>query len=100
MTMRLRDLARVIRSKNAGPTLLSIDLMFATRADFDRAAAASALRPEAMAALYGVGEARVTPCPAALALKIVIPRRIVAGSPGDGDVYGAQQHGPLLDLEL
>jgi hypothetical protein len=53
-----------------------------------------------MAALYGVGEARVIPCPAALAVKVVVPRRVVAGSPGDGDVYGAQQHGPLLDLAL
>ena len=32
------------------------------------------------------------------AIKYVLPRAIVAGSPGDGDVYGAQQHGPMLDI--
>ena len=100
MSVRLTDLARVIRSKNAGPTLLSIDLMFSARADYDRAAASPAMSAEALAALYGGARAEVIPCPAALALKIVVPRRIVAGSPGDGDVYGAQQHGPLLELEL
>jgi hypothetical protein len=33
-------------------------------------------------------------------LKIALPRNTVAGSPGDRDVYGAQQHTPLLGLEL
>ena len=27
-------------------------------------------------------------------------RKVVAGDPGDRDVYGAQQHGPLLELDL
>jgi hypothetical protein len=29
-----------------------------------------------------------------------MPRHTVSGSPGDSDVYGAQQHAPLLDLEF
>jgi hypothetical protein len=29
-----------------------------------------------------------------------MPRRIVSGDPGDSDVYGAQQHGPMLAVEL
>ena len=40
------------------------------------------------------------PYPAALAVKIVMGRAVVAGDLGDRDVYGAQQHAPLLDLEL
>jgi hypothetical protein len=27
-------------------------------------------------------------------------RPVVSGSPGDSDVYGAQQHAPLLDIEF
>jgi uncharacterized protein DUF4387 len=42
----------------------------------------------------------VLPYPPALAIKIVMPRRIVSGDPGDSDVYGAQQHRPLLGIEL
>ena len=44
--------------------------------------------------------ARIVPVPAALALKIVLPRAITAGAPFDRDVYGAQQHGPLLAVRL
>jgi len=28
----------------------------------------------------------------------VMDRPQVAGAPGDRDIYGAQQHGPLLDV--
>jgi len=36
--MKLSDLAQVIRSKNAGPRRLTLDVMFATDADYQRVA--------------------------------------------------------------
>jgi hypothetical protein len=45
-------------------------------------------------------EIRVTHYAAALAIKIAMPRSVVSGSPGDRDVYGAQQHLPLLSVEI
>ncbi|MCB1549018.1 MAG: DUF4387 domain-containing protein [Hyphomicrobiaceae bacterium] len=98
--MRLRDAAKVVRSKNAGPTEITIDLMFEDKALYQRALKAASLKPEVIAQRYGVGEAEVIPYPAANAIKIVLPRRIIAGTPGDSDVYGAQQHRPLLDAEI
>lgn len=98
--MRLRDAARVIRSKNAGPTQVTIDLMFDDEKLYRRALAAASLRPEVIAQRYGVAEAEVIPYPAATAIKIVLPRRVIAGSPGDTDVYGAQQHRPMIDVEI
>jgi hypothetical protein len=100
--MTLLELARVVRSKNAGPTTLTIDLMFNDAAGFLRAQAAAALQPAAIAALYGLDPAQVEviPYPPAQAIKIVMDRAIVAGTPGDRDVYGAQQHGPLLGITL
>ena len=55
-----------------------------------------------MARLYGrrEGTVEVLAYPAALAIKIVMDRLVVSGDVGDRDVYGAQQHAPLLDLEL
>ena len=99
---RLPDLARVIRSKNAGPTTLTLDLMFNDKAGYQRALAAPSLSPEAIAPLYGLnpGQVRVIPYEVAIAIKIVMDRKIVAGDPGDRDVYGAQQHGPLLGIEI
>lgn len=98
----LGALARIIRSKNAGPTRLTIDLLFDVPGDCARATAAPGLAPAAIAARYGVPPTavRVIPYPPAHAIKIVIDRATLAGAPGDRDVYGAQQHGPLLDVEL
>lgn len=100
MSTTLGELARIVRSKNAGPTRVTIDLMFDGPAACSRALAA--LSPALVAARYGVTEARVRviPYPPAHAIKLVIDRDAPAGGPGDRDVYGAQQHGPLLDLAL
>lgn len=100
--MKLLDAARVIRSKNAGPTTLTLDLMFNDHATYERALAAPSLQPDAVSRLYGLSpeQVQVIPYPPALAVKIVMDRKIVAGDPGDRDVYGAQQHGPMLSIDL
>jgi hypothetical protein len=38
--------------------------------------------------------------PLGRAIKVVVPRKIMSGDPGDRDVYGAQQHTPLLELNI
>jgi hypothetical protein len=100
--MKLADIARVIRSKNAGPTTLTLDLMFNDRVGYERALAAPSLSPRALAGHYKLDAAqiKVIPYEVALAIKIVMDRKVVAGNPGDRDVYGAQQHGPLLGVEV
>jgi len=101
-TMKLVDIAQVIRSKNAGPLQVTLDLLFAERAHYDRALASPALSRAEIARRYGVQEAvvQIVPYAAACAIKIVLDRPVVAGSPGDCDVYGAQQHYPLLDITV
>ena len=98
----LTELAPVIRSKNAGPTQLTLDLFFRDAPAFARAAASPALQADAVARLYGCPAQAVQrfELPAICALKFTLPRRVCAGTPGDGDVYGAQQHGPLLEVRL
>ena len=100
--MKLIDIARVIRSKNAGPTTLTLDLLFNDEAGFKQACGSPALTAASLAKLYTqpADKIEVLPYPPALAIKIVMPRRIVSGDPGDSDVYGAQQHGPMLAVEL
>ncbi len=100
--MRLIEAARVIRSKNAGPLHLTLDLMFPDEALFRAACASPALTAEGVARLYGVapGLVEIVPFAAAHAIKITIPRPVVAGDLGDADVYGAQQHRPLLGVVL
>ena len=74
--------------------------MFDKHELYERALNAASLKPQVIAQRYGVAEAEVIPYPAANAIKIVLPRRVIAGTPGDTDVYGAQQHRPMLEVEI
>ena len=98
----LRQVASVVRSKNAGPLCLTLDVFFRDRGSYDRAVCSPGLSAEAVATLYGVAAAQVRrfELPEILAIKLAIPRVLSAGDPGDGDVYGAQQHAPLLEVLL
>jgi hypothetical protein len=100
--MRLDAIAKVIRSKNAGPCLLTLDVMLPDEASFGYLAARIAPLRRQVAQRYGLSENAVAvhAFRPALAVKITLPRDIIAGDVGDRDVYGAQQHAPLLDIEL
>lgn len=102
---RLGDLASVIRSKNAGPFQITIDIMFADAALLRRVLASPRFCTQEIARRYGIAPEHVAVIAfeRVHAVKITLPRRWGSrgsGSPGDRDVYGAQQHGPLVDLEI
>ncbi len=99
---RLRDLASVVRSKNAGPLLLTLDVMLPDAATFGRVVASGVLEPAAIAALYGVPQSTVETIEHAATntVKVTMRRPVRAGDPDDSDLYGAQQYTPLLDLEV
>ena len=97
---RLVDLAQVLRSKNAGALLCTLDMMFEDEETYRRVRDSGAITPQRIAALYGVSdnEVAVIPYDIAYAIKVTIPRLVPSGDPGDTDVYGAQQHAPLMDI--
>lgn len=99
--VNLVDVARVIRSKNAGPFELTLDIFFRTRDDYNRFRRCGVLTPQRIAHLYHVATEDVLGIlyfEPAHAVKITLRRRIPSGAPGDSDIYGAQQHAPLLAL--
>jgi hypothetical protein len=99
----LRDLADVIRSKNAGPYELTLDIIFKTQEIFEQVVASKAITPEKIAALYSMPPEKVVSFvefAPAKAIKITLERPLVCGDVGDNDIYGAQQHAPLLMLEV
>jgi hypothetical protein len=100
--MQLQEIARVLRSKNAGPCLVTFDLIFDRPEDFERVRSQVARLRSEVAVRYGrsENEVRVIDYAPAQAVKITIPRDIMSGDPGDRDVYGAQQHAPLLEIEV
>lgn len=99
---RIRDIAEVCKSKNAGPFELTIDVVFSDRTTYDKVAATKILGPDLFARLYGVkpNDVLFTEYPAGNAFKATIPRLVSSGNVGDTDVYGAQQHAPLLDVDI
>lgn len=98
----LRDLAVFVRSKNAGPFMMTIDLFFEGPEPVARVLASGVLTPETVAGLYGVpaGDVRVIHFAQADAIKISFPRPLAAGDVGDNDVAGGQQFLPLLDVAV
>jgi hypothetical protein len=102
-TVPLRDVAQVIRSKNAGPFELTLDVLFGDEALYRRVRDAGVFTAAAVAALYRVPASsvlKVVHYDPALAVKMTLARPLVSGALGESDVYGAQQHAPLLDMEL
>ena len=100
--MKLCELAKMIRSKNAGPFYLTIDILFDTQEAYAKAVGSGVLTRELIGGLYGVPAERVDSyaLPLARALKFSFPRKAPSGSFEDRDVYGAQFHGPLVLLEI
>lgn len=98
----LASLARLIRSKNAGPFVLTFDIMFDDAHAYRRVKDCGALTRETVSALYGVPPERVQFffCDHALAVKASIPRPVTQGDVGDSDGHGGQQYALLMAIEI
>lgn len=102
-TQKLSSLAKTIRSKNAGVDKITFDIIFADRRHYESVRASGRIGRESMARLFGIAPERISdfvefdPAPA---IKFSIYREQPSGSPGDADIFGAQQYAPLLDIEI
>jgi hypothetical protein len=100
---KLADIAKTIRSKNAGVDKITFDVIFADAAAYDRVRRSGVLSREMVCRIFGLAPERISDhveFDPALAIKFTIYRRAPSGSPGDADVFGAQQYGPLLEIEV
>jgi hypothetical protein len=102
-TQTLGELAKTVRSKNAGVDKITFDIVFVDRATYERVKASRALTRETVRRLYHVDDSRITDFveyDPACAIKFTILRELTSGSPGDPDIFGSQQYAPLLDVEI
>lgn len=100
---KLPELASVIRSKNSGPYELTLDVIFKDKATFEAVCRSQVINKTTIAKLYGISEEEVIGIiefAPANAIKATIVRPYPSGALGETDVYGAQQHAPLLNLEV
>lgn len=98
--MKLIDIARILRSKNAGPLYITFDLMFDSEEDMNMVL--GKLKKEDIAKAYLVNEKDITIIAYQIvnSIKVTFPRKYISGSVYDDDVYGCQQHIPLGNIEI
>ena len=102
-TQKLSEIAKTIRSKNAGVDLITFDVIFSDLVAYERVKKARVLTRETVASLYGIAPDRIADFvefDPANAIKFTIYRQKPSGSAGDPDIFGAQQYAPLLDIEV
>jgi len=105
MRVKLTEIAEVIRSKNSGPYELTFDIIFKEQEVFEKVCGGNFINKELIAKLYRIPVEKVIDIvefKPAKAIKATIERPISSGELGETDVYGAQQHAPLLlvDVEI
>lgn len=100
---KLVDITNIIRSKNSGPYELTMDIMFKSTDDFENVCNKKIINEELICELYKIKKEdiiNIIEFKPANAIKITIKRPIASGHLGETDVYGAQQHAPLLSIEF
>jgi hypothetical protein len=99
---RLWEVTKLVRSKNAGPFVLTFDIMFDDAGTYEQVRDSGVLNTKLVAELYQQREQDVLffNCDNALAIKFSIPRPVASGDLEDGDCFGGQQYAPLLEIEV
>jgi len=102
-TRKLSELAKTVRSKNAGVNQVTFDIVFSDAETYEMVKESGALTEESVARLYGMEPERIShfvEFDVINAIKFTIYRTSPNGSPGESDILGCQQYGPLMDLEV
>lgn len=99
---KLYEWTKLIRSKNAGPFELTIDVMFDSEEHYRATLDSGILRPDAVAPYLGVpaDTIRYYEYDPAFSVKLTMPRWVSSGDVRDSDILGGQQYAPLVELEM
>jgi len=100
---KLSEIAKTIRSKNAGVDKITFDVIFPDQVTYEWVRNSGVLSRAAVCRIFGIDASEITDFiefDPALAIKFTIYRRMPSGSPGDADIFGSQQYGPLLDIDV
>jgi hypothetical protein len=102
-TQPLSELADIIRSKNAGPFRITFDILFSDPSRYRLVRDSRALTRETVAKAYGISPSEITSffeVDMASAIKVTLRRPRTQGGFGESDMYGCQQHVPLLSIAI
>ena len=100
---KLSEIASTVRSKNAGVNQITFDIIFPGKESYTRVKESGVITKESIAKLFGIPGSRISDFvtfDVGNAIKFTIYRLRPSGSPGDWDILGCQQYGPLLEIEV
>jgi hypothetical protein len=99
---KLKDITQLMRSKNAGPFILTFDFMYASFEDYCKVRDSGAINKKVFTKLFGTPEedVEIYTVDAARGIKATIPRPVTQGDLEDSDSWGCQMYGPLMDIEI
>jgi hypothetical protein len=100
--MRLRELVTVVRSKNAGPFMITLDVFFPDVDSYELVRRAGVLEPESVAHAYQLEPGQVLGPfwdVRALGAKVTIPKQRWSAVDCT-DLLGSHHHGPLAEMEV
>lgn len=101
--MKLENIATVIRSKNSGPYLYTIDIFIDDKKDYEWLKENGALSIPNVARQLNISDEKIEGIyffNPVNGIKITYQRDISSGTYGDLDVYGTQQYIKIVDFDI
>jgi hypothetical protein len=101
--MLLQDIARIIRSKNAGSFMITVEIIFDDPDKYFAIKTKKLISQKTIADAYNVPLESILDFvyyDPGLGIKANFRRLIPSGGPFETDVYGCQQYAPLLNINL
>ena len=99
----LYEVTSLVRSKNAGPFEITLDIIFKSKEDFEAVKKSGVITKELVSKLYNVPTQSIITFgffDLVNAVKITLPRPRVQGGIGETDMHAAQQHVPLQEVRV
>ena len=99
---RLKDVCSHVRSKNAGPFWVTVDLFFDGRETFSEWKDRPGLSVESLSAVFGIeaSSAKRIEAPEVAVIKFSYPRAHPQGGVTERDMHSGQQYVLLLEHEI
>ena len=100
--MTVSDVAKYVRSKNAGPFWVTVDIFCESEQEYEILKNSKAISKAKFAEIYQVGKDTIKLffLPHIFAIKVSYPRAMPQGGPDEFDMHSGQQYIPVLDIEI
>jgi len=103
--VKLVEVVKVLRSKNAGPFMTTIDIFFKDERAYKKVKESGLINRDLIARIYNIPKEDVVGIfyyDVVWGVKVTIkkPGGLASGDPGQTDLFGCQQYIPLRDLEI